>query len=268
MAEPGTSPRELHCRVLFEQCTTIDPRWRHLLINDFWRLYRNDRDGAWIDHAAGSTHLDSGRLYLVPSFGRFRSRCGNPVNHFYVHFTTLGMDGDWTEGLFDRPLAVPQEAQRNRIARMLAEGPKTPTRRLRVQALVAESLAAVIESMPAAFQHKLSLRLAVGNMRMAPVLGYIDQHIGRQLNVGDLAAQCRMSVHHFARVFRAQVGRSPARFLQGRRVALAAECLVAGDDPIEDIAIEHGFANRYHFTRVFTRFLGVPPAAYRRAGRI
>ena len=49
-----------------------------------------------------------------------------------------------------------------------------------------------------------------------------------------------------------------------RRVAWAARRLAFGDESIDAIALGAGFANRNYFTRVFTRHLGVPPAAYRR----
>jgi AraC-like DNA-binding protein len=267
MVAEAVPPRELHCRVLYEHCVTIDERWNYALCNPYWRLYRDDVDGGWIDHPDGPTLLEGGRLYLVPAWGRFRSRCVHATRHFYVHFTTLGLDGDWADGVFDRPLAVPSDARRDALALKLADGWSTPARRLHVQALVAECLAAVIESLPSAAQHRLSLRLA-GPEQMGPALRYIDQHLGEHLSVATLARQCRLSVHHFSRVFHARLGRTPTRYIQERRVAVSAERLVSGDEPIERIAADAGFANRYHFTRVFTRCMGVPPATYRRTGRV
>src|SRR5437868_4919641 len=71
MPSEAAPPRELHCRVLFDHTVTIDERWKHQLCNPYWRLYRDDDDGAWIDHPGGSTRLDAGRLYLLPAWGRF-----------------------------------------------------------------------------------------------------------------------------------------------------------------------------------------------------
>lgn len=266
MAETAQA-RELHCRVLHETITTIDAAWRHPLTNPYWRLYRDDGDGGWIDHQGGSLHLDAGRLYLVPAWGRFRSRCVRPTRHFYVHFTTLGLDGDWSDGVFERPLAVPRDAARDQLAARLSQGQPSAARRLRVQALVADSLAATIETLPAPAQNRLTQRLA-GPEQMGPALRYVDDHLAERIPMAVLARQCRLSVHHFSRVFHARLGRTPTRYVQERRVAMAAERLVSGDEPIERVAGDAGFANRYHFTRVFTRCMGVPPATYRRTGRV
>ncbi len=260
-------PRELHCRILHESIVVIDRAWNHMLCNPYWRLYRNDGDGAWVDCPSGEVHLDAGLLYLVPAWGRFHSRCVKSTRHFYAHFAPSGLEGDWSKGVFDRPLAVPRDAARDLAAERLSRGAPTPARRLRVQALVADALAATIEALPAQALHGLSLQMA-GPDQMGPALRHIDAHLAARLPVAVLAKQCGLSVHHFSRVFHARIGRTPTRYVQERRVAVAAERLVSGDEGIERIADAAGFANRYHFTRVFTRFMGVPPATYRRTGRV
>ena len=52
------------------------------------------------------------------------------------------------------------------------------------------------------------------------------------------------------------------------RVAMAARDLLYGADSINAISLRHGFANRFHFTRVFTREMGTIPSAYRRSQRV
>ena len=47
-------------------------------------------------------------------------------------------------------------------------------------------------------------------------------------------------------------------------VAEAARALALTEKSIKQIALECGFTNRYYFTRVFTRRIGMGPAAYRR----
>ena len=49
---------------------------------------------------------------------------------------------------------------------------------------------------------------------------------------------------------------------------LAAQALLFTADSIETIAATSGFANRFYFSRVFTRQMGISPAAYRRAVRV
>lgn len=61
---------------------------------------------------------------------------------------------------------------------------------------------------------------------------------------------------------------TPARYVVERRIAAATQELVFTQDSIERVAARLGFANRYHLTRVFTRRMGIPPAAYRRKARV
>lgn len=64
-------------------------------------------------------------------------------------------------------------------------------------------------------------------------------------------------------MFRRVLGRTPARHVQERRVAIAADLLVGTALSIDEIAERCGFANRYHFTRVFAQLMSHPPARFR-----
>ena len=74
-----------------------------------------------------------------------------------------------------------------------------------------------------------------------------------------------MSEDHFGRLFRKSVGSTPAQYVLERRIAAVTQALLFTNDSIDQIANRLGFANRHHLTRMFTRRMGVPPAAYRRA---
>ncbi|MBN8927072.1 MAG: helix-turn-helix transcriptional regulator [Rhodospirillales bacterium] len=89
-----------------------------------------------------------------------------------------------------------------------------------------------------------------------------------RLSVAAAATRCRLSRSHFIRAFRVTFGRTPHQWLLACRVQ-RAKALLLGPLPIADIALELGFADQSHFTRVFTRHAGVPPGLWRRqqAGR-
>jgi len=60
---------------------------------------------------------------------------------------------------------------------------------------------------------------------------------------------------------------TPAKYVQERRVAAATEKLVFSEATIDQIAEETGFANRFHFSRVFTQIMSVGPGTYRKRQR-
>jgi AraC-like DNA-binding protein len=82
--------------------------------------------------------------------------------------------------------------------------------------------------------------------------------------LAELARECRLSVGQFSRAFRRSVGVSPHRWLLNRRVELAKDLLRDRDSSLSEVALRCGFADQSHFTRIFTRRMGVSPGAWRR----
>ena len=80
----------------------------------------------------------------------------------------------------------------------------------------------------------------------------------------ELAALCGLSRSHFARAFRQTTGLPPHRWLLMQRVRQAKALLQATTLPLAEIALECGFADQSHLTRVFSRWVGLSPGAWRR----
>jgi AraC family transcriptional regulator len=81
----------------------------------------------------------------------------------------------------------------------------------------------------------------------------------------EIALACGLSIGHFARAFRRSMGLAPHAWLQRQRVELAKDLLRSRDQPLSEIALECGFANQTHFTRVFGVQVGLSPGVWRRA---
>ncbi len=65
--------------------------------------------------------------------------------------------------------------------------------------------------------------------------------------------------------FRNRIGQSPHDYILQRRVERAQGLMLASDKTLAEIADECGLADQSHFTRLFRRFVGESPAAWRRA---
>jgi AraC family transcriptional regulator len=98
-------------------------------------------------------------------------------------------------------------------------------------------------------------------------LELLDAHLDGDITPGLLAQECRLSPSHFARAFRVSTGLAPHQWLLHRRVAKAKAALRDSDASLSAIALACGFADQSHFTRVFSRCVGIPPAAWRRSIR-
>ena len=95
----------------------------------------------------------------------------------------------------------------------------------------------------------------------------INGRLGEQISLRELAKECRLSISHFAAAFRQTIGESPHRWLMRRRIETAKEMLLSSELALSAIALDCGFADQSHLTRVFTVMVGAPPGVWRRAQR-
>lgn len=96
------------------------------------------------------------------------------------------------------------------------------------------------------------------------VIDYVDEHLGQNLKLRDLAELAGMSTCYFASLFKQATGQSPHQFIVQRRLARSRQ-LLRSDGPIADIALQCGFSSQSHLTRLFRKQFGTTPKAYRDA---
>ncbi|HWA13308.1 MAG TPA: AraC family transcriptional regulator [Burkholderiales bacterium] len=94
-------------------------------------------------------------------------------------------------------------------------------------------------------------------------LDYIHANLGNGLRLEEMAAAARMSVFHFSRTFRKATGTGPHRYLLEARVARVKARLRSGGASLATIAEETGFSDQSHMSKVFRRFTGMSPKAFR-----
>jgi transcriptional regulator GlxA family with amidase domain len=98
----------------------------------------------------------------------------------------------------------------------------------------------------------------------AIVTEWMLEHLDEDLTVDQLARRALMSSRTFARRFRADMGTTPAAWLNRQRILRAQQLLEETDDSLETVAQDAGFGTaavmRHHFLKV----LQTTPTAYRR----
>jgi transcriptional regulator GlxA family with amidase domain len=95
----------------------------------------------------------------------------------------------------------------------------------------------------------------------------VESAPGGDHRVPALAAAASMSVRHFTRVFTAEVGQTPSRFVERVRAEAARTDLETGDETLDVVAARCGLGSAETLRRVFHRHLGVAPDAYRQRFR-
>ena len=102
-----------------------------------------------------------------------------------------------------------------------------------------------------------------GRSALQEVQRWIVAHLGVDHSVPQLAERCGLSTRHFARLFRHEVGVTPAAWIESVRVDAARRMLEAGHAP-KQVASECGFTDPDNLRRAFVRTVGVTPAEYRK----
>jgi transcriptional regulator GlxA family with amidase domain len=92
---------------------------------------------------------------------------------------------------------------------------------------------------------------------------WILDNLERPLAVPELARRANLSTRHFSRVFREEVGATPARYVERMRIARARGLLEVTGLPMGEVARRCGFTTVETFLRSFGRVLGVSPGEYR-----
>ena len=86
-------------------------------------------------------------------------------------------------------------------------------------------------------------------------------------SVGELAAIAGVHPTHLLRTFRRHHGTTISNYVRQRRVESARAAVAKGERPLSAIALDAGFADQSHFTRVFRQAFGETPGQYARALR-
>jgi AraC family transcriptional regulator len=97
------------------------------------------------------------------------------------------------------------------------------------------------------------------------VLTHIEARLDAPITTAELATSVRLSPFHFSRAFRRSFNDSPHAYIIRRRVERAQGLMLTTTTPLAEIAVSCGLADQAHFTRLFRRFAGESPGAWRRA---
>lgn len=104
---------------------------------------------------------------------------------------------------------------------------------------------------------------------IASALGYIEEHITDEtLGAERVAQKASISPFYFQRGFAMLCGFTVSEYIRMRRLALAGNDLAGTDDKVIDIALKYGYDSPDSFTKAFTRFHGVTPAAALKDGAL
>jgi len=95
------------------------------------------------------------------------------------------------------------------------------------------------------------------------VVNYIEDNIKSEISVDIIAKNIGYSKFYLNRIFSERTGITIYKYLQSRRLTIAAEKLIKTNEPITEIAYEAGYDSQQAFSLAFKQLYVYPPKIYR-----
>lgn len=221
----------------------------------YWRLYWHSRAGADLVLPDRVMPVRANRIMLIPPGTHFGSRLRRPITQFFLSFIVEPAYG----GPHGRVVELQPSAELLRLCRRITHTLDQNSCSLRASLLGHRLVAECLLQIPDThWQERFE------DVRVTDAVARIRQGYPRRVAVIRLARAAAMSPAAFIRLFKRCTGRTPLAYANGLRIEEACTLLHQSESSIDEIAERTGFADRSHFTRVFSSRMNCPPARYRK----
>ena len=110
-----------------------------------------------------------------------------------------------------------------------------------------------------------SIRGGLAPWQVRKIATFVESHLDSTIHTYDLAKLVRLSRFHFCRAFRQSFGVSPREYIMRRRIELAQGLMLTSSMSLGQIAAESGLPDQAYLNKLFRRFVGESPGAWKRA---
>lgn len=93
---------------------------------------------------------------------------------------------------------------------------------------------------------------------------YIENNITEDINLEEVANQCNVSYHYFAKTFTMITGYTLKEYIRNRRITLASYEVSNTNHRILDIGIKYAYSSNEAFSRAFKKVHGINPSEARK----
>ena len=104
----------------------------------------------------------------------------------------------------------------------------------------------------------------LGNRIMNEVTHYLQENIHKKLTISNICAQIGYSRTTVFRLFREHTGQTPMEYFIQLKIQGAKRLLRESDLSVMEISYRLGFDSANYFTKVFKRYTGLTPSAYKK----
>lgn len=105
----------------------------------------------------------------------------------------------------------------------------------------------------------LRARLGVQNSKVLSIIELMEGNLSEPLSLLEIAEYAGLSRRQIERLFRQEMGRSPARYYLEIRLDRARHLLVQSSLPVVEVAVACGFVSASHFSKCYRELFGRSP---------
>jgi transcriptional regulator GlxA family with amidase domain len=105
----------------------------------------------------------------------------------------------------------------------------------------------------------LRARLGVQNSKVLTIIELMEANLSEPLSLLDISNHVGLSRRQIERVFRGEMGRSPARYYLEIRLDRARHLLIQSSMPVVEVAVACGFVSASHFSKCYRELYGRSP---------
>jgi len=98
---------------------------------------------------------------------------------------------------------------------------------------------------------------------VGPAIRFIKNNLDKNIKLSQAASLCNMSISHFSKVFKKEVGKNFKEYLNTKKIDKAKYLLEESNSPINCIAYSLGFEDTSYFTKTFKKYVSVTPKKYK-----
>ena len=213
----------------------------------------------------------SGRMSFIPSGHRFsgwqRPRVLGRVTYFYIDPRGPLLDPElrFAETEFKPRLFFRDRALWAIASKLKAQADKTaPGQRQYAETLGILLAHELLRLNNSATDEKTYVRGGLAAWQQGRVADYVEEHLGENVRLSNLAEVAKLSAFHFSRAFKQSFGMPPHRYLTSRRIERAKMLLANDTTSVTQVGVAVGFAETSSFTTAFRKHTGLTPTLYRR----
>ena len=101
------------------------------------------------------------------------------------------------------------------------------------------------------------------NYKVQLVVRFMKDNLHKRLRLTEMAGLIGQTPEHFCRMFKAETGMAPMKYLKRVRMEKAQELLMTTSMTVKEIVMTIGATDESHFRRDFKHFCGMTPAEYK-----